>query len=175
MKGIDLPIVWDQPGDNLPMLSDFESEAMKSDRTNIVRIIAGDLGYGDLGCYGQRITWTPRLDGLARESITKVPENAALKTYLNLGFLPVYVDADQPERWRRVFGILGVESIPDQACSSSSTVYRRAVGLRRRVLRFSEQIKTQWKARLAVGSFPMRIRTGRGRHVEAHTIALPRR
>ena len=95
------------------MLSDFESEAMKSDRTNIVRIMADDLGYGGLGCYGQRITWTPRLDGLAREDITEVPENAVLKPYLNLGFPPVYVDADQPERWRRAFGILGVELIPD--------------------------------------------------------------
>ena len=39
----------------------------------------------------------------------------AVKTYLNLGFLSVHVDADQPERWRKVFGILGVEPIPDQA------------------------------------------------------------
>ena len=117
MKGIDLLIVWDHPGGNLPMLSVLGSEAMKSDRPNIVRIMADDLGYGDLGCYGQRITWAPRLDRLARESITKVPENAALKTYLNLGFLPVYVDANQPERWRKVFGILGPEPIPDQAAA----------------------------------------------------------
>ena len=90
---------------------------MKSDRPNIVRIMADDLGYGDLGCYGLRITWTPRLDRLARENITEVPEIAALKTHLTLGFLPVYVDADQPERWRRVFGILGLEPIPDQAAA----------------------------------------------------------
>ena len=85
---------------------------MKSDRPNIVRIMADDLG-----CCGQRITRTPRLDRMAREGITEVPENAAVKTYLNLGFLPVYVDADQPERWRKVFGILGPEPIPDQAAA----------------------------------------------------------
>ena len=39
----------------------------------------------------------------------------ALKTYLNLGFLPVYVDSDQAERWRKIFGIFGLEPIPDQA------------------------------------------------------------
>ena len=27
----------------------------------------------------------------------------AIKTYLNLGFIPVYVEAEQPERWRNIF------------------------------------------------------------------------
>lgn len=31
--------------------------------------MADDLGYGDLGCYGQRVTKTPRIDRLAREGI----------------------------------------------------------------------------------------------------------
>ena len=34
---------------------------------NIVWIMADDLGYGDLGCYGQQITKTPRLDRMAHE------------------------------------------------------------------------------------------------------------
>lgn len=34
---------------------------------NLVLIVADDLGYGDLGCYGQRAIATPRLDALARE------------------------------------------------------------------------------------------------------------
>lgn len=39
----------------------------------------------------------------------------AIKTYLNLGFLPVYVDVDQPERWRQIFQKLDVPAMPDQS------------------------------------------------------------
>jgi len=35
----------------------------------IIFIIAGDLGYGYLGCYGQKTTKTPVLDKLAAEGI----------------------------------------------------------------------------------------------------------
>jgi arylsulfatase A-like enzyme len=38
-------------------------------RANIVFIIADDLGYGDLGCYGQQKIRTPNLDRLAREGM----------------------------------------------------------------------------------------------------------
>lgn len=36
---------------------------------NIVFILADDLGYGDLGCYGQKVTKTPVLDKLAAEGM----------------------------------------------------------------------------------------------------------
>ncbi|MFC1606700.1 arylsulfatase [Candidatus Latescibacterota bacterium] len=36
---------------------------------NIIYIMADDLGYGDLGCYGQRDILTPNIDNLASEGI----------------------------------------------------------------------------------------------------------
>ena len=36
---------------------------------NIVLIVADDLGYGELGCYGQEIIRTPRIDALAKQGI----------------------------------------------------------------------------------------------------------
>jgi arylsulfatase A len=36
---------------------------------NIVFILADDLGYGELGCYGQQKIRTPHIDGLAREGM----------------------------------------------------------------------------------------------------------
>ncbi|MFP6875725.1 MAG: arylsulfatase [Roseibacillus sp.] len=38
-------------------------------RPNIVFILADDLGYGDLGCFGQEKIRTPRLDQMAREGV----------------------------------------------------------------------------------------------------------
>jgi|TARA_B110000495_G_C23012625_1_gene599138 arylsulfatase A-like enzyme len=39
------------------------------ERPNIVLIMADDLGYGDLGCYGQAKIQTPNIDALARGGI----------------------------------------------------------------------------------------------------------
>ena len=39
------------------------------DRPNIVLIIADDIGWGDLGCYGQKWIETPHLDQMARDGL----------------------------------------------------------------------------------------------------------
>ena len=40
-----------------------------ADRPNLIWIMADDLGYGDLGCYGQKVITTPHLDRMAREGL----------------------------------------------------------------------------------------------------------
>src|SRR6185503_6249465 len=62
---------------------------------NLVFILADDLGYGDLGCYGQKKIKTPNIDRLASEgmrftqayagSTVCAPSRAALMTGLHMG------------------------------------------------------------------------------------------
>lgn len=52
------------------LLGGRECEAEDSDRPlNVVIILADDLGYGDLGCYGARDIPTPNLDALAASGV----------------------------------------------------------------------------------------------------------
>ena len=43
--------------------------AAADDRPNIVLFVADDLGWRDLGCYGDRQVSTPNIDGLAAEGV----------------------------------------------------------------------------------------------------------
>ncbi len=62
---------------------------------NIIYILADDLGYGDLSCYGQRSFQTPHLDRMAREGMRFTqhyagapicaPSRASLMTGMHLG------------------------------------------------------------------------------------------
>jgi arylsulfatase A-like enzyme len=62
---------------------------------NIIYILADDLGYGDLGCYGQEIIRTPNIDALAKSgmlftdhyagSSVCAPSRAALMTGMHTG------------------------------------------------------------------------------------------
>jgi N-acetylgalactosamine-6-sulfatase len=49
------------------ILSVFARSSSAADRPNIVFILADDLGYGDLACYGHPYAQTPNLDRLAAE------------------------------------------------------------------------------------------------------------
>jgi arylsulfatase A-like enzyme len=47
----------------------FAATIAAADKPNIIFILADDLGYGDLGCYGQKIIQTPCLDRMAAEGL----------------------------------------------------------------------------------------------------------
>lgn len=49
-----------------PLFSGF---VQAESRPNLIWILADDLGWGDLGCYGQEVIRTPRLDRMATEGL----------------------------------------------------------------------------------------------------------
>ena len=75
------------------------SPASAAEQPNIIFILSDDLAQGDLGCYGQKLIQTPRLDRMAREGTrytqaycgTSVcaPSRASLMTGLHTGHSPV--------------------------------------------------------------------------------------
>jgi arylsulfatase A-like enzyme len=79
-----------------------------ADRPNILFILADDLGYGDLGCYGQKKIKTPNLDRLAAEGIrftqayagstVCAPSRCALMTGYHTGHCLVRGNARVPLR-----------------------------------------------------------------------------
>ena len=46
----------------------------------------------------------------------------AIKTYLNLGFVPVYVEEGQPKRWSDIFEQLGIPSMSAQTLNVKETL-----------------------------------------------------
>lgn len=45
------------------------SHALAAERPNLIWIMADDLGYGELGCYGQKVIVTPHLDRMAKSGL----------------------------------------------------------------------------------------------------------
>ena len=74
------------------------------ERPNVVYIMADDLGYGDLGCYGQTMIKTPHIDRLAKNgmkftnfyagSTVCAPSRCVLMTGLDTGHC--YIRGNDP-------------------------------------------------------------------------------
>lgn len=47
----------------------LSSSAKDAERPNIIFIMADDLGYGEIGCYGQKLIQTPQIDRMAKEGM----------------------------------------------------------------------------------------------------------
>nr|WP_218281115.1 sulfatase-like hydrolase/transferase [Verrucomicrobium spinosum] len=45
------------------------SVVVAADRPNIIYILVDDMGYGDLGCFGQKTFTTPHIDRMAAEGM----------------------------------------------------------------------------------------------------------
>ena len=99
----------------LLVLAAAGAAAQPAPRPNIIFILADDLGYGDLGSYGQRIIQTPNLDRLAAEgmrftqfyagSTVCAPSRSVLMTGRHMGHTRVRGNAapatTRHRRWRR--------------------------------------------------------------------------
>lgn len=82
----------------------WAGDSRSAERPNIIFIMADDLGYGDLGCYGQQQIQTPRLDEMAREGLrfrqcyagntVCAPSRAVLMTGQHMGHTFVRGNAD---------------------------------------------------------------------------------
>ncbi len=60
-----LPLV----GNASTVATDGNKDEGKEKRPNIIFIMCDDMGYGDLGCYGQQLIETPNLDRMAQEGM----------------------------------------------------------------------------------------------------------
>jgi len=75
------------------------AQAKKEPSPNIIYILADDLGYGDLSCYGQQKFSTPNIDRLAKQGMlftqhytgctVSAPSRSCLMTGLHTGHTPI--------------------------------------------------------------------------------------
>ena len=105
---------------------------------NIILILADDLGWGDLGCYGNKSIKTPNLDRLAAEGVrftqgyagstVCLPSRAVLMTGLHTGHNPQRTNGSPPISGRPGHGRRGAEGrrATPRRCSASGPCRRRS-------------------------------------------------
>ncbi|MGM9674946.1 MAG: arylsulfatase [Bacteroidaceae bacterium] len=105
------------------LLTAFQAYARKAERPNIIYIMCDDMGYGDLGCYGQPYISTPCIDRMAQEGMrftqayagspVSAPSRASLMTGQHTGHCLV---RGNKEYWK------GVPMVEYGRCSDYSRV-----------------------------------------------------
>ena len=63
--------------------------AEDADKPNIVLIMADDLGYGDLGCYGSALNQTPNIDTLSEAGLPCLASRFLSVNSMRLAATPV--------------------------------------------------------------------------------------
>lgn len=91
--------------------------------TNIVFIIVDDLGYGDLGCYGQQTSRTPVLDKLAAEGL-RFTQHYSGATVCAPSRSALMTGRDTGSTWLRGNGVF--ELRPDPEDLTVATLLKRA-------------------------------------------------
>lgn len=93
----------------LAAISLYSNAANNLSKPNIIFILCDDMGYGDLGCYGQKYIQTPNLDRMAQEGMlftqayagspVSAPSRASLMTGQHTGHTHV---RGNKEYWKNV-------------------------------------------------------------------------
>ncbi len=103
------------------------TRGLAAERPNIVFILADDLGYGDVGCYGQQKIRTPHIDSLARQGLrftqhysgapVCAPARCVLMTGQHLGHAEIRGNRDSgngrifPGQWPLSDGVVTIAEV----------------------------------------------------------------
>jgi arylsulfatase A len=108
---------------------------------NIVYIMADDLGYGDLGCYGQEVIQTPNIDRLAASGIrftqhyagntVCAPSRCALMTGFHMGHAEVRgnLQAEPSGQWPISTGTVTVARLLQSAGYKTAMIGKWGLGI----------------------------------------------
>ncbi len=93
----------------------ISKNAAAQKKPNIIFILADDLGYGDIGCYGQQKIKTPNIDALAKSGLkfTQFYAGSAVCAPSRTSFMTGLHTGHTPVRGNKPFGPEGQTPLPD--------------------------------------------------------------
>ncbi|QDT98167.1 Arylsulfatase [Gimesia aquarii] len=110
------------------------NQSQAAETPNIIYIMADDLGYGDLGCYGQKVIKTPHIDQLAKEGMRFTnhysghtvcrPSRLVLLTGMHSGHTPI----SQNEQYYFPAGATSVTTLLKKSGYATGGVGKWALG-----------------------------------------------